>query len=152
MVQSVCPLMLSRNTYRLTWVSLTLDVGYLFMAAPAKRSCCSIPRRRGISSRLPPWPWTWSSSSWPSCACAAAAPCTWGSSSWQAPWPGRGVAPLSCSCARGGLARSAAAPDFGRGVAPQGHTSFSVPLLMSMSETFSVLFIKRLLLRKSWTS
>ena len=26
----------SRNTYRLTWVSLTLDVGYLFMAAPAK--------------------------------------------------------------------------------------------------------------------
>ena len=26
----------SCNTYRLTWVSLTLDVGYLFMAAPAK--------------------------------------------------------------------------------------------------------------------
>ena len=25
----------SCNTYRLTWVSLTLDVGYLFMAAPA---------------------------------------------------------------------------------------------------------------------
>ena len=24
----------SRNTYRLTWVSLTSDVGYLFMAAP----------------------------------------------------------------------------------------------------------------------
>ena len=28
----------SCNTYRLTWVSLTLDVGYLFMAAPAKHS------------------------------------------------------------------------------------------------------------------
>ena len=27
----------SRNTYRLTWVSLTSDVGYLFTAAPAKR-------------------------------------------------------------------------------------------------------------------
>ena len=30
--QSVCPLMPSCNTYHLTWVSLTLDVGYLFMA------------------------------------------------------------------------------------------------------------------------
>ena len=35
--QCVCPLMPSRNTYHLTWVSLTLDVGYLFMAAPARR-------------------------------------------------------------------------------------------------------------------
>ena len=41
--QSVCPLMPSRNTYRLTWVSLTVDMGYLFMAAPAKHSCCSLP-------------------------------------------------------------------------------------------------------------
>ena len=32
--QCVCPLTPSCNTYRLTWVSLTLDVGYLFMAAP----------------------------------------------------------------------------------------------------------------------
>ena len=29
--QYVCPLMPSYNTYCLTWVSLTLDVGYLFM-------------------------------------------------------------------------------------------------------------------------
>ena len=36
--QSVCPLMSSCNTYHLTWVSLTLDVGCLFMAAPAKPS------------------------------------------------------------------------------------------------------------------
>ena len=36
----------SHNTYRLTWVSLTLDVGDLFMAAPAKRSCCSLPWTR----------------------------------------------------------------------------------------------------------
>ena len=35
--QSVCPLMLSLSAYHLTWVSLTLDVGYLFTAAPAKR-------------------------------------------------------------------------------------------------------------------
>ena len=31
----------SRNTYHLTWVSLTLDVGYLFTAAQVKRSRCS---------------------------------------------------------------------------------------------------------------
>ena len=43
----------SCNTYHLTWVSLTLGVGYLFMAAPAKRSRCSLPWTRGISS-LPP--------------------------------------------------------------------------------------------------
>ena len=51
--QCVCPLMPSRNTYHLTWVSLTLDVGYLFRAAPAKRSCCSLPWMRGISSQPP---------------------------------------------------------------------------------------------------
>ena len=43
----------SRNTYHLTWVSLALDVGYLFTAAPAKRSCCSLPFTRGICLRLP---------------------------------------------------------------------------------------------------
>ena len=43
----------SHNTYRLTWVSLTSDLGYLFTAAPAKRSHCSLPWTRGISS-LPP--------------------------------------------------------------------------------------------------
>ena len=31
----------SHNTHRLSWVSLTLDVGYLFTAVPAKRICCS---------------------------------------------------------------------------------------------------------------
>ena len=41
--ECVCPLMPSHNTYHLTWVSLTLDVEYLFMAAPAKHSCCSLP-------------------------------------------------------------------------------------------------------------
>ena len=34
------------NTYRITWVSLTLDVGNLFTAAPAKRSRCSLPWTR----------------------------------------------------------------------------------------------------------
>ena len=43
----------SCNTYLLTWVSLTLDMGYLFTAAPAKRSHCSLPWMRGISSLLP---------------------------------------------------------------------------------------------------
>ena len=51
--QCVCPLMPSRNTYLLTWVSLTLDVGYLFTAAPAKRSRCSLPWMRGIPSQPP---------------------------------------------------------------------------------------------------
>ena len=29
----------SRNTYHLTWVSLSLDVGYLLMAAPSDLEC-----------------------------------------------------------------------------------------------------------------
>ena len=41
--QSAWPLMPTLSTYHLTGVSLTLDVGYLFMAAPAKHSCCSLP-------------------------------------------------------------------------------------------------------------
>ena len=43
----------SYNTYHLTWVSLTLDVGYLFPAAPAKHSHCCLPWMVGISSQLP---------------------------------------------------------------------------------------------------
>ena len=39
----------SCNTYHLTWVSLTLGVVYLFMAAPAKHSHCSLAWTRGIS-------------------------------------------------------------------------------------------------------
>ena len=46
--QCVCPLMPSCNTYHLTWVSLTLGVGYLLMTAPAKHSRCSLPWTRGI--------------------------------------------------------------------------------------------------------
>ena len=37
----------SCNTYRLTWVSLTLDVGYLFTAAPSDLE-------RGIAPLGPP--------------------------------------------------------------------------------------------------
>ena len=44
----------SPNTYHLTWVSLTSDVGYLFTAAPAKHSHCSLPWTRGISSLTTP--------------------------------------------------------------------------------------------------
>ena len=42
-----CPL----SAYCLIWVSLTLDVGYLFTVAPAKRSRCSLPPTWGSSSR-----------------------------------------------------------------------------------------------------
>ena len=82
---SVCPLMPSCNTYCLTWVSLTLDVGYLFTTAPAKRSRCPY-LGRGVSphGRLC-WPWTWSSSSQPSCDHAATTPWMWGCSSWLLP-------------------------------------------------------------------
>ena len=79
--QCVCPLMCSLSTYPLTWVYL--DMGYLFTAAPAKRSCCFFPWVWGISSRLlqrcaaaapylgwrvsphrcPSWPSMWDSSS-----------------------------------------------------------------------------------------
>ena len=91
-LQCVCPLMPSRNTYCFTWVSLTFDGGYLFTAAPAKSSHCSLPWTRGISSWPPlltsnlgyflsaqppllgcgvaplsrcPWPRKWDSSPWP---------------------------------------------------------------------------------------
>ena len=47
--QSVCPPMPSLSTYCLTGVSLTLDMGCLFTAAPAECSWCSLP-------------WTWGSS------------------------------------------------------------------------------------------
>ena len=50
--QCVYPLMPSLSAYHLTWVSFTLDMGYLFMAAPANHSLCSLP-------------WTWGSSSQP---------------------------------------------------------------------------------------
>ena len=49
----VLPSGASLNTYRLTCVSLTLDMGYLFTAAPAKHSHCSLPWTRGISSQPP---------------------------------------------------------------------------------------------------
>ena len=75
----------SCNTYHLTWLSLSLDVGYLFTAAPAKHSRCSLPWVRGISSQPPPRPWTWSSSSRPSWAHAAAA--SWTSSCSSGLWP-----------------------------------------------------------------
>ena len=76
--QCVCPLMPSCNTNRLTWVSLTLGVGYLFTAAPYLGWGVS-PHRR------PSWPSTWNSSSRTSCACAA-----------TAPGLRRGVAPPGC--------------------------------------------------------
>ena len=51
--QCVWPLMPSCNTYHFIWVSLTLGVGYLFTAAPAKHSHCSLPWTRVISSPPP---------------------------------------------------------------------------------------------------
>ena len=82
--QCVCPLMPSCNSYRLTWVSLTLYVGYLQLL---QQSAAAAPYLgRGVSPHSrPSWPWTWSSSSRPSCARAATTPWAWGSSSWPPP-------------------------------------------------------------------
>ena len=118
----VCPLMPSCNTYHLTCVSLTLGVGYLFTAAPAKHSCCSLPWIRGISS---PPPFLTFNVGWlhlgppvpsqpPLLGHGIALPCrhpwprTWGSSSWP-------------FLHRHSLALSAAVLDLGHGVTPLGH-------------------------------
>ena len=53
--QCVCPLMPSRNTYHLTWVCLTLEVGYLFMAVPAKCSRCCLPWMRDKKGKTTDW-------------------------------------------------------------------------------------------------
>ena len=52
--QSVCPLMPSLNAYYLSGFSLALEVGYLFTAAPAKCSHCSLSWTMGISSLATP--------------------------------------------------------------------------------------------------
>ena len=39
----------SLSAYHLTWISLTLDVGYLFMAAPAKHILCLLYVNRELS-------------------------------------------------------------------------------------------------------
>ena len=155
--QCVCPLMPSCNTYRLTWVSLTLDVGYLFTGAP--ESAAAAPYLgQGVSPHSrPSWPWRWSNFSRPSCAQAATAPWTWasssllppwpqawGSSSTQLPWPrawgsssrpppwprtwDSSSRPLLC---RRSLALSVVAPDLGQGVAPLSH-AFAQSIAASM--------------------
>ena len=50
--QSVYPLMPSLSTCCLTGVSLPLDEGYLFTAAPAECHRCTLPWTLGISSQL----------------------------------------------------------------------------------------------------
>ena len=70
------------NIYPLTWVSLTLDIGYLFTAGPTKRSRYSLPWTRGISSPPP------------------LLTLDLGLLLWAAtPSLGQKVAPLGCSCA-----------------------------------------------------
>ena len=75
--QCVCPLMPSSNTYCLTWVSLTLDKGYLLTAAPPdlERGVAPLgppaPAQPALLGRevaplgCRPWPQTWGSSSQP---------------------------------------------------------------------------------------
>ena len=51
------------SAYHLTWVSLTLYIGYFFIAAQAKCSCCFLPWTWGSSFWPLPRPWKWDSSS-----------------------------------------------------------------------------------------
>ena len=76
--QCVCPLMPSRNTYCLTWVSLTLDLGILL-----QQSAATAPY---LGGGRPSWPRMGSSSFQPYCSCAATTPWTWGCSSPEARW------------------------------------------------------------------
>ena len=64
----------SCNTYHLTWVSLTLGMGYLFTAAPAKTAAAPYLGWAVSPYRHRSWPSTWDSSSRSSCACSATAP------------------------------------------------------------------------------
>ena len=66
-VQCVCPLMPSCNTYRLSWVSLTLGVGN--PSRLLQQSTAISPYlRRGVSPHChPSWPSMWDSSFRPSC-------------------------------------------------------------------------------------
>ena len=118
--QCVYHLMSSCKTYHLTWVSLPLGMGYLFTAAPAKHSCCSLPCMRVSPYCCPSWPSMWDRSSRPSCPCAATA---------------LQVAPPSClQC---GVAPPAAAPGLRRGVAPLG--SHPWPWTVSEKATYSII-------------
>ena len=83
--QCICPLMPSHNTYCLTSVLLTLDVG--FSSRLLQQSSAAAPYLGwGVAPHRPPsWPSTWDGSSRPSCGCAATAP-------WMCKlkWDGRG--------------------------------------------------------------
>ena len=60
--QSVCPLMPYLSAYCLTWVSLTLDVGYLFPSPSSKAQPLLLP-------------WMCGSSSWPLLLCFSQLTC-----------------------------------------------------------------------------
>ena len=93
----------SCNTYRLTWVFLTLEEGYLLMAAPPDLEC-------GVAPLCPPAPMQLQL-------------LRWGSSSQPPPLNSDVGLLLSASPVLSQSGASVAAPDLGRGVAPLGHAS-----------------------------
>ena len=110
----------SCNTYRLTWVSLTLGVGYLFMASPTKKTLlltlgegylltAALPDlQRGIAPLGPPEPVQ------PQLRGRGVAPP--GRRSWPRTW-GSSSRLFLCHCS---LVLLAAAPDLGHEVTPLG--------------------------------
>ena len=94
----------SCNTYRLTWVSLTLDEVYLLTDIPPDLE-------RGIAPLGPP-----ASAQSPLLGCGVAPP-------HRHPWPWTWGSSSQLLLRHHSLALSAAAPDLGHGVAPLGHVS-----------------------------
>ena len=113
----------SCNTSCLTWVSLTADVGYLFTAAPAKCSRCSLPRRRGIFSQPPLL--TLNVEQLLSALLPPQQLLLGGGLLLLATAPDlmRGSSPRLLLLRCGPLGISVATPDLGRGVASHGHAS-----------------------------
>ena len=135
----------SCNTYHFTWISLTLGVGYLFMAAPAKCSrCLTLDKRYLLTATLPDLqlgiaPVGPSVPEQPlllgcgvaplGCSCTITSwhsrplprPQTWGNSSWP-PSLGHGVLPAS-------------PPNLRHGVAPLSHAVCGVALHNGIKNT-----------------
>ena len=84
--QCVCPLMPSRNTYRLTWVSLIPWTWGISSRLLQQSAAAALYLGWGVSPHCrPSWPWTWNTLFRLSCAHVAAISWTWGCSSGPPP-------------------------------------------------------------------
>ena len=77
----------SCNTYRLTWVSLTLGRPVSLHSCSSKAQLVLLTLDGGSPHHHPSRPWTWNSSSWLSSAQAATAPGHGVAPPGRCPWP-----------------------------------------------------------------